>query len=138
MSDTFATDLYTKLATITAIANSAGFAVGGKQSDPALTKVPLPAAWVLLGNDKAVNVDGGMVQKTQIVQVEYVVMIYVPYTSQADLINNQFPLLRAARTAIHATDAPNGNRWKYMQQRLALINPDRLCYEQRYDVLQAI
>lgn len=134
MSDIFGQDLYTKLATVSALANSAGFAVGGKQSDPALTKIPLPAAWVLLGNDKPMDDETGLVPATQVLLVEYLVLVYVPYTSQSDLIGTQFPLLRSARTSIHATTAPNGYRWKYMGQKLVLVNPDRLCFEQRYAI----
>jgi len=134
MSDAFALDLYTKLATVAALANSAGFGVGGRPADPALTKIPLPAAWVLLGGDDPTDTEGGMVPAMQVLLVEYFVMLYVPYVSQDDLINVQFPLLRAARTAIHATDAPNGGRWLYQGQRLAGTNPDRLCYRQRYAI----
>ncbi|OYV99040.1 MAG: hypothetical protein B7Z62_02055 [Deltaproteobacteria bacterium 37-65-8] len=134
MSDTFATDLVTKLETVTALATSSGMAVGGKAPDPALTKIPLPAAWVILGEDKADDIETGMIPTTQSVVITYIVMIYVPYLSQTDLINTQIPLMRAARSAIHATKAPNGNRWKYNGQKLALINVDRMAYEQRYTV----
>ncbi len=135
MSDVFATDIYTKLATVSVLAASAGFALGGKAPDPAMTKIPLPAAWVLLGSDEATEPETvGLVARNQVLRVEYVVMIYVPYLSQTDLINTQFPLLRAARAAIHSTTAPNGNRWSYKKQKLALVNVDRLAYEQRYVV----
>ena len=136
MSDTFALDLHTKLATVSALAASAGFAVGGRTSDPALTKIPLPAAWILMMKDEATEQDSlAVVSAQQVLKIEYGVMIYVPYTSQTDLISTQFPLLRAVRTAIHATSAPNGYRWKYKGQRLALINADRLCYEVRFEIL---
>jgi hypothetical protein len=134
MSDLFATDIYTKLATVPALATAVGFAIGGRTSDPALTKIPLPAAWVLLMSDRATDPDTGTVMQTQVLLVEYAVLLYVPYNSQADLIATQFPLLRAARTAIHATTAPNKYRWKYIGQKLTVVNPDRMCYEQRYAI----
>ncbi len=134
MSDAFSTDLYTKLTSVTALANAASFTAGGNAADPALTKIPLPAAWVLLSNDKPMDNETGVVPLTQVVLVEYTVLIYVQYTTQADLINTQIPLLRSARSAIHGTEGPNRNRWKYMGQKLVLVNPDRLAYEQQYAI----
>ncbi len=136
MSDVFASDLLTKLLAVPTM--SGGMAVGGKPPDPAMTKIPLPAAWVLLGEDKADDVETALVPQFQSLLITYIVMIYVPYLSQADLINTQLPLLRAARSAIHATQAPNSVRWKYASQKLALVNVDRMAYEQRYLVRASI
>lgn len=139
MSDTFATDLYTKLAAIPALANSVGFAVGGKQSDPAMTKVPLPAAWLLLGRCTPIEKSKGMVARIQSCNCEYWVRVYIPYISQSDLINIENPLLELIRTTIHATNAPNDNRWEFIDRSPPLlINPDRIGYLFVFSVIRAI
>lgn len=135
-ADAFASDLMTKLGAVTGL--SIGMALGGRDPDPSMTKIPLPAAWVLLAEDKPNDPETALVPTSQMLLVDYVVMAYVPYISQSDLINTEFPLLRAIRTAIHSTNSPNGNRWKYLGQRLVLANTDRLGYEQRYRVLVPI
>ena len=134
MSDIFGQDLFSKLITVPAIANFASFTAGGGASDPAMTKIPLPAAWVLLAGDMPVDKESGAVPITQILQIEYVVMVLLPYTSQSDILNTQIPLLRAIRKSIHGTLAPNGFLWKYTGQKLAKLNPDRMGYEQRFVV----
>lgn len=139
MSDIYAADLMSKLSTVPALSNSAGMQVGGTASDPSMTKIPLPAAWVLLGNDAPVDNETGSVPVMQVLLIEYVVLVYVPYVSEADIINTQIPLLRSARASIHGTSVvPNGNKWKYKGQRLVLVNPDRLAYEQRYAIRVAM
>jgi hypothetical protein len=62
------------------------------------------------------------------------VVIYVPYVSQDDLLTVQFPLLESVIAAVrdNGSEATSGNRWRYIGQKLAMVYPDRLAYEQHY------
>jgi hypothetical protein len=140
-----AADLVTRVASVPALANSAGLALGGRGADPALTKIPLPAAWIMFGKDQ-VNEQpygtsqsggfGGMVPQIENIQQVFSVVIYVPYTSQDDLLTVQYPLLEAVVAAVRGDGraAPSGHRFRYIGQKLAMVYPDRLAYEQHYTV----
>ncbi|MGZ3307272.1 MAG: hypothetical protein ACXU85_01805 [Xanthobacteraceae bacterium] len=114
------------------LAEKSGFAVGGQVPDPGLSKTPLPAAWVILSGDQCADNDASLRPAIEVVEMTFVVMLYVPYLGQADLLANQFPLLEAVIKAARGEKAPSGHRWRYVGQRLALVNTDKLAYEQRY------
>lgn len=133
-------DLITKVTSIEALATSSGLALGGKGSDPGLQKLPLPAAWIMYAKDD-VDEDPighgnahspGMVPAVQALSVLISILIYIPYTTQDDLLNVQLPLLETVIKTIRGTDAPSGHRWRYLGQKLALVYPDRIAYEQHY------
>jgi hypothetical protein len=138
-----AEDLVARVTSVPALANSAGLALGGRGADPALTKIPLPAAWIMFGKDQVNEPpygtsqsggSGGMVPMGENVQQVFSIVIYVPYLSQDDLLTVQFPLLEAVIAAVRGNGraAPSGNRWRYIGQKLAMVYPDRLAYEQHY------
>ena len=122
-------DLYGRLSAIPALASSIGLLVGGKAPDPGLAKMPLPAAWVL--SDAASNTEDNRQSQVPLnvtSKLTYLVMLYVPYTSQQDLIANQFPLLELVINTVHGQTAPSGQRWYWKDYKLVLVNPDRLGY----------
>lgn len=130
-------DIANKVRTVPALSANSGLALGGRGADPGLARVPLPAAWVLFHGDAdddeaASRPHARFIPSSQSLLLTVSLMIYVPYTSEADLLTVQLPLLRAVRGAIHATDAPSGHRWCYWGQTLRLVQPDKLGYEQRY------
>lgn len=120
------------------LAQKSGFAVGGQAPDPGLSKIPLPAAWVILSGDKCGDDDEKMRPAIEVVTLTFVVMLYVPYLGQSDLLANQFPLLEQVIQAVRGQKAPSGHRWRYMGQQLALVNADKLAYEQRYTLTATI
>ena len=107
---------------------SVGLVVGGKAPDPGLTKVPLPAAWLIHeGGKNTQDVVRPNLPVNATIQLHYAVMVYVPYTSQSDLIGTQYPLLEALIAGVHGqTSNVTGQRWYYAKHRLVLLNPDRL------------
>lgn len=129
-----AANLVGLIRSVPSLANSAGFAAGGKAPDPALTKIPLPAAWVLYIGDKPNEPSTGANPAGQTLTANFVVMLYIPYVSETDLETNQYPLLEAVIQSIRGQQAPKGMKWHYEGQRLASVNPDRLSYEQRYSL----
>jgi hypothetical protein len=68
------------------------------------------------------------------VQAVFAVTVFLPYATDDDLLDVQFVRLNSIITAVHATDAPGGYKWRYAGQRIALVQPDRLAYEQHYAV----
>jgi hypothetical protein len=122
------------IGSVPALAQSTGIALGGQAPDPSLSKIALPAAWVLHASDKPLDADGSIVPAVQASQFDYVVAIYLPYVSQSDMLAVQLPLLEAVITAVRGQDAPSGHRFAYRGQRITLINPGRITYEQRYSL----
>lgn len=130
-----AQNLLALIETVPALVKSSGLAVGGRSSDPAMANIPLPSAWVILAEDKPRDAETGSNPDGQVVISTFVVMVYVAYISQADLITNQLPLLEATMKAIRGKASASGQKWRYEGQKLSLINTDRLAYEQRYSVI---
>ena len=124
-----AQDLYNRVQAIPALAASTGLALGGKTPDPGLTKIPLPAAWVLADAGKTTqDIRAGRVPTLASVHLAYTVLLYVPYTSQTDLIATQLPLLETLISTVTGQTAPSGQRWFFNDFKLVLVNPDRLGY----------
>ncbi len=125
------------------LANSAGLAIGGKGNDPGLTKIPLPAAWIMYANDVVNEApygtgedNTGTISNPQSMLLQVNILIYLPYVSQDDLLNIQFPLLEKLIATVHATSpVPYAMRWRYVGQKLALVYPDRIAYEQHYTLV---
>ena len=135
-----AADLLAKFRTVPALENSASLSIGGRSSDPGLVKVPLPVAWLTFSRDASDEQSyehgpaSGMIHAAPLMIATFSATIFVPYLSDDDLLSTQYPLLLAAVNAVHATESPSGMRWRYAGQRIALVYPDRLAYEQRYTV----
>lgn len=136
-----AADILAKVQAVAGIAAGSGAALslGGRSADPGLLKVPLPAAWVTLREDETAERDythgheSGVVIRAQPMMLTFAVTIWIPYSSDEDLLEVQFPLLEAVIGAVHASDCTvAGYRWRYIGQRIALVHNDRLAYEQRY------
>lgn len=133
-------DLIAKVQSITSLALSSSLTLGGRATDPGMLKMSVPCAWVSMKGDaedeSSLSALSGssLVPATQIMLGTWAVTIFVPYVDDTDLIATQYPLLEAVRDAIHGTDAPSGERWGYLGQKIALVYPDRLAYEQRYSV----
>jgi hypothetical protein len=130
-----ALNLLNLLTSVPALAANAGLAAGGRASDPSMIHVPLPCAWLLLAEDKPNDAATGSNPAGQVVSTDFIVMLHIPYVSQADLLANQLPLLEATIAAVRGKQAPRGQKWRYAGQKLMLINPDRLVYEQRYSIV---
>lgn len=148
MISELAADLVAKVETIAALVSRTSLSIGGRTNDPGLLKIPLPAAWIVLKQDAieepgyAHESDGGLVSPSQRVLATFAVTVFIDYLTDADMLAVQFPLLELVVEAIHGKDAGtvvngqaiSGYRWRYIGQKLALVYPDRMAYEQRYTV----
>lgn len=134
-----ANDLYTKIQAIPALAASTGLTVGGREPDPGLTQIPLPAAWILLSQFDNENLGSLLNRPPTVANVRalYGVMLYLPYKSQSDLIDNQLPLLEQVISAIQGTAIANtgaSQRWSLQSGKLVLLNTDRLGYHLAFEL----
>lgn len=133
-----AADLLARVKSIAALADRTSLTIGGRSADPGLVKIPLPAAWVTFGKDISDEQSyehgpaSGLVLEAPLMLSTWPITIFIPYTTDDDLIGVQFPLLESVIAAVHAQEAPSGLRWRFAGQRIALVYPDRLAYEQRY------
>jgi hypothetical protein len=134
-----ALDLFTKIVAIPALATSTGLAIGGKEPDPGMTKIPLPAAWILLAQFDNENL-GSLTNRPPTVanvRAQYGVFLYLPYKSQADLIANQLPLVEQVVQAVQGTPIANtgaSQRWALASGKLAGVNTDRVIYHLAYEL----
>jgi hypothetical protein len=133
-----AQDILDKIRTVTALTDATGIALGGKGTDPGQQKLPLPSCWLMYGKDDPDELPfengrgPGIVPAQQVITITMVAMIYIQYTTQADMLAVQYPLLRSVIAAVHGQAAVNRNRWRYVGQKLAFVYPDRIAYEQHY------
>lgn len=141
-----AADLVARVKSVPALAASASLSLGGHGTDPALLKIPLPAAWVRYEGDSvdeapySTSSGGGMaiIPESQLMLCMASVIIYLPYISEADMIDNQYPLLEEVIHAVHAQEAPSFYRWRYFGQKIALVANDRMAFQQRYTLEMVI
>jgi hypothetical protein len=125
--------------TVPALAQSAGLQVGGESIDPAMIKIALPAAWVLHASDRATaEADAAFIAVPQALQINYFVVVFLPYVSQSDLLATQFPLLESIIAAVRGVQAPDGTQFAYRGQRITGLNPGRITYEQTYSLIATV
>ena len=123
-------DIYTKVQGIPALAASTGLTLGGKEPDPGMTKIPLPAAWVLIPAGENMNTGDLENRPPTLANVRLMqdVFLHVPYLSQSDLLTNQVPLIEAVVAAIQGTSVAigGGPRWNLHSFKMAGLNTDRV------------
>ncbi|MDE2097773.1 MAG: hypothetical protein KGL39_11030 [Patescibacteria group bacterium] len=124
-----ANQLFTLISAVPGLTTSTGMTVGGKSPDPGMTKIPLPAAWVLpVSGTSLDDMRNPLPPTIAMIEQEFAVMLHVPYTSQSDLIANQLPLLENVIKAVQGQEAPTGERWVAKGYKLVVVNPDRLVF----------
>jgi len=146
MISEISTDLLNKVRSVPSLASSTSFAIGGKAEDPSLKSIPLPACRLILMSifaDEDPHTTGssrgpGIVPKTQVVLFDLRALVIVPYLTDSDILNVQFPLLEAVMTTVKGTPAPSGHRWRFLGQKLSFVYPDRMGYEQRFTLDAAL
>lgn len=129
-----AQDLYEKLNALPILAGKVGLTTGGKKQDPAMSTLPLPGAWAVLTSLMVVGPKLPIAPKTQAMQCGFSVMLFIAYGTQADLVNNQYPIISKVIAAVSGQEAPTGVRWAFEDMKAILINPDRLGYELRFSI----
>lgn len=144
-----AADLLTRVRNVTSLAgDKTGLTIGGKTPDPSLLKPNPPFAWVMYDGEQpdeapyGSSSQGGygLVPDQELMLSKWIVLVYLPYVNDSDLLTTQYPLLEAVALSVKTsiTDPnggiqfPNGYRWRYAGQKRALVYHDRVAYEQHY------
>lgn len=133
-----AADLVTKIKTVasfgTAPNQRVGLTVGGTQSDPLLSSVQMPAAWVIFVGDQVQELnDQG--ECGPYVRFNFAVKVLVDNTSETSLTSINMPLLEEIISVVNAqTSIVGAKKWRYEGQSINEISGQRLVFEQRYSV----
>lgn len=111
-----------------------GLAVGATSIDPFMEKVTLPAAWAVFVGDQSNNTTQ-QGQCGEMITANFVVKVFVQYTSEKDLLDTQYPLLHEIATQVNGQQGPTGSmRWKYEGQTLDELTGNRAVFDQRYSI----
>lgn len=133
-----AQDLVTKIKASTSFGTTTkriGLAAGAKGMDPMMEKAARPAAWVIfVGDENLATGDQGECGAN--VKLNFIVKVIVDYSTEADLIDNQYPLFEEVINLVHGQSGPLGaKRWKYEGQSIDELTGSRMVFDQRYSIV---
>ncbi len=137
MISDMASDLKDKISTVTF--ESVLYTVGAVVEDRKV--IPLPACRIVYMGDHEYEDssaltprlnESGIVPSSQQMLSTFSALIILPWESDADVIDTEFPLLEQVQRAVHGKEGPSGHRWRYIGQSKALVMVDRIGYEQRF------
>ena len=113
----------------------AGLAVGATAIDPFMEKVTLPAVWAVYVGEQSNN-QSQQGQCADMVVAQFVVKVFLEYTNEKDLLDNQYPLLVEIAKQINGQQGPVGTmKWKYDGQTLDELTGNRVVFDQRYSMV---
>jgi len=135
-----ATDLLAKIRSLPEFVDRTSFSLGGNAEDIKL--ITIPACILLLLGDHIYEEpysstgpsprEPGIVFGTQQMLATFSALVIVPYGSDDEIVNTQFPLLGTVASTVHGAQGPINHRWQYLGQTKRFVYPDRIGYEQRY------
>ena len=127
-------DLINKVIAVPAFENRVGTNVGGTSADPSMVTAPVPFAWIVYGGSSPV---GELGRPAREVLYLFNVNVIIKYgNDQADLLNNQFPILEAVQQAVAGTQAlSNSENWQYLGDNLEAVMENRMVYTMRFAIL---
>lgn len=139
MISTLATDLLTKLKTITAFGTApsrVGLTIGGKTLDPIMENIAKPACWVIFTGDTNGNQNKLPSTCNKELTYTFIIKIVIDYKTDNDLITNQFPVLEQTVSALHGTKVGSTfNQWRYIGQVVEEITDKRVVFNQTYTIV---
>lgn len=143
MISLLATDLLTAAKSISSnkfgtTVKRVGLAAGAKGTDPTMSKVTTPAAWIVFIGDQNLSsqLEG---ECPTFAKLEFIIKVFMDYKSEADMIANQYPLLTELITTLNGRQGPLGSRkWKYEGQTLDELTGNRIVFDQRYSITAAL
>lgn len=122
-------DVVTKLNGVAQLSGKVGAALGGKQADPSMMKVPLPASWVIFKGSRAADPHTAVNPSIQSLTGFVSAFVVIGYKDQDGLLDNEYPLLDECISAVRGSESPYYTRWRFENMDCVAINPDRLIYE---------
>lgn len=127
-------DLINKVIAVPAFENRVGTNVGGTLADPSMADAPVPFAWIVYGGSTP---EGETGQQYREVLYLFNVNVIIKYgNDQADLLNNQFPILEQVQQAVAGTKAlSNSDNWQYLGDNLEAVLENRMIYTMRFAII---
>lgn len=138
MISELALDLINKIKQVPELQNQVGLVPGGTESDPQLTKAPLPYGWITYDASAPFDSDGvGRKHRQEI--YGFSVLLGIAYgNSESDLLNNSFPIIEAITQAVYGQDSvPRADLWDYHGCECILKQTDRLIFRLHFSVVGA-
>lgn len=133
-----AANLVTKIKQVTSLGvapnQRVGLTVGGTESDPTLSSVQMPAAWIIFVGDQAIDAnDQG--DCAPYIRYNFAVKVLVDNTSESALTSISMPLLEEIISVVNSQASVVGaKKWRYEGQSIDEISGQRLVFEQRFSV----
>lgn len=125
----YASDLVTKLNTVTELGGRVAVTMGGSEADPTLASVEAPAAWVVFrGQQNTAQTN----RKFQDTRVFFSVLLKLKYgNGESDFVNTQLNLIEQASQAVRGKGVPNQGLqlWGYDGCSLVDFNSDAVFYD---------
>jgi hypothetical protein len=130
-------DLINKVIAVPAFENRVGTNVGGTLADPSMADAPVPFAWIVYGGSTP---EGELGRPCMEVLYLFNVNVIIKYgNDQADLLNNQFPILEAVQQAVAGTEGPQASarteNWQYLGDNLEAVLENRMIYTMRFAII---
>lgn len=138
MISELAQDLINKIRTVPELEDRIGLVVGATDSDPQLSKAPLPYGWILYDASAPFNGDGtGHKYRQEI--YGFSILVGIEYGgTETDLLTNGYPLLESIAQAVHGQDSvPRADLWDYHGCECITRQTDRLIFRLHFSVVGA-
>jgi hypothetical protein len=131
-------ELYGHIIAVPAFAQITGASLGQHTPDPTLITLTPPACWVSFVGDNQIEDTNNISPTPETILFMFVAFIYLPMGAQSAMFMNaaHLPLLGKIIPGVRGKEsAITGHKWQYKGQKLALVNPNRMVYAQRYNVI---
>jgi hypothetical protein len=147
-------DLAARINTVPSLAGKVGINLLGRGADPGLVNSPLPVCTVTFSHQQVDEKSivstsrdtSGSIPAQENLLTTYMAIIFVPNGDGNDYLTVELPLLEAAIRAVkmgngsgtRAQLSPSGYVWRFLGQKLSLVQPARLGFEQHYTLRMMI
>lgn len=125
----YASDLVTRLNTVTELGGRVAVTMGGTEADPTLSSVEAPAAWVVFRSQQNTAQPNRKFQDTRIT---FSVLLKLKYgAGETDFVDTQLNLIEKASQAVRGKGVPDqGNQlWGYDGCTLVDFTPSAVFYD---------
>ena len=110
-----------------------GIAAGGKNVDPTMNNVRIPAAWIVYTGSENIEQNENC---GPVVRLNFVVKIFLDYATEVDLLQNQYPILVNTINAVSGKAGPAGSKkWRFDGEAIDELTGNRIVYDQRYSIV---
>jgi hypothetical protein len=129
-----------QISTVPALAGSTGTTLGGTESDPTMTTIPTPAAWVVFESAQDTShADGktGADSRFQRLLLTYRVVLVLEYGNGETDLKNQLKMIEDVATAVRGKQALDfgADPWSYNGCSLLSVETSRIAYALQFQTV---